>query len=503
MSGVNTIRLTGMATGLDTETMIKEMLTGEQNKVDKAKQKEQTIKWQQEIYRDIIKDVKGLYDKYLSATSKDFIMSSKVFSTVKINSSNSSIVDATSTAGANQVNYKFEVNKLAQPPKASVLQATNGTDINKTSTLADLGLGASSTFKINLGNNIYSKDITINTDDTIDSLVKKINDSTAGDVKASFSEMTGEFILQGTKTGANSSIQIVDTNGDSSTSLGFLGIDGTTKQGSNSDINVMSNDGLDTVIKTINNESNLFTIDNITYNVNGVGTTLLTSEINTQNTVDKMKAFVDDYNKIMDKVYDTVTQKKNKDYPPLTEAQKMEMKDEEIEKWEKKSKQGLLRNDRELRKFMEDIKQALLAPMEGMGISLNDIGITSSKNYNDQGQIYLDEEKFNKALRDNGDKVYRALTDSNNGAFEKIKDVIYNYAGSSKSIFLKKAGMEKSSATLNNLFSEQLKKQEDFIKNLQRKMDSKENQLYEKFAKLESSMNKFNSQMNYFMSQQM
>jgi flagellar hook-associated protein 2 len=215
-----------------------------------------------------------------------------------------------------------------------------------------------------------------------------------------------------------------------------------------------------------------------------------------------MKAFIDDYNKIMDKIYDTVTEKKNKEYPPLTEDQKKDMDEDEIKNWEEKSKQGVLRNDRELRKFIDDIKKALVAPMEGMGISLNDIGITSSKNYNDQGQIYLDEEKFNKALRENGDKVYKALTDSNNGAFEKIKDVMYDYAGSSTSIFLKKAGMEKSSATLNNLYSEQLKKQEEVIKNLQRKMDNKENQLYKKFAKLESSMNKFNSQMNYFSGQQ-
>lgn len=493
MAGVNPIRLTGMATGLDTENMIKEMLTGEQSKVDKAKQKEQTTKWQQEIYRNTIKDVKGLYDKYFSATSKDYIMSSKVFSTVKINSSNSSIITATSNAGADNINYKFEVNKLAEPPKVSVLRAANNEPITRTATLSTLGLGASNTFKISLGNDKYSKDITINPEDTVDSLIRKINDSTSGDVKASFSEMTGQLTMQGTKTGENSSIQF--------DALGFLGIDSQPKAGSNSDVTVMSNDG--SIIKTINNQSNSFTIDSITYNVNGVGTTSLTSEINTQNTVDKMKVFVDEYNKIMDKIYDTVTEKKNKDFPPLTESQKKDMKDEEIEKWEEKSKQGLLRNDRELRKFIEDIKQALTSPMEGMGISLANIGITSSKNYNDQGQIFLDEEKFNKALRDNGDKVYRALTDSNNGAFEKIKGVIYNYAGSSTSILVKKAGMEKSSATLNNLYSEQLKKQEELIKNLQRKMDDKEKQLYKKFAKLESSMNKFNSQMSYFTSQQM
>ena len=72
-----------------------------------------------------------------------------------------------------------------------------------------------------------------------------------------------------------------------------------------------------------------------------------------------MKAFVEDYNKIMDKIYSLVTEKTNKDYPPLTEAQKEEMREEEIEKWEKKAKQGYLRNDSEMRRFMDNMQSAI------------------------------------------------------------------------------------------------------------------------------------------------
>ena len=63
VKSVSSTRIPGLATGMDTDQMIKDMLTGEQNKVDKAKQKEQITKWQQESYREIIKNVKGLYDK--------------------------------------------------------------------------------------------------------------------------------------------------------------------------------------------------------------------------------------------------------------------------------------------------------------------------------------------------------------------------------------------------------------------------------------------------------
>ncbi len=113
MASVNSVRIPGLATGMDTDRIIKDMLTGQQNKIDKVKQKEQTIKWQQETYRDIIKDVKGLSDKYFTATSKDYILGSKNFSTLKVNSSNSSVVSATAGAGASDINYKFKVDAVS------------------------------------------------------------------------------------------------------------------------------------------------------------------------------------------------------------------------------------------------------------------------------------------------------------------------------------------------------------------------------------------------------
>ena len=43
MSSISGIRLSGLATGMDTDAMVKSMTTADQEKVDKAQQKEQTI----------------------------------------------------------------------------------------------------------------------------------------------------------------------------------------------------------------------------------------------------------------------------------------------------------------------------------------------------------------------------------------------------------------------------------------------------------------------------
>lgn len=521
MSSISSIRLSGLATGMDTDAMVKEMVTAEQNKIDKAKQKEQIINWQQETYREIISDVKNFNDKYFSLTSKDSIINSSAWNTLTTTSSNISVITATGTAGASNVDYKFDVKKLAEPAKV-----ISSIDIKKDSKLVDLGATDGDKFKFALGkddqgNVIYSDVITIESGDTVDSLIKKINDSSKGELKASYSEMTGKFTIESTKTGSNSGFAIFDENGNSSNSLDFLGLETKTYQmdqsgnfvldvqgnpisntsafngtavGSNSIINVSSKDG--SFSKVLNEESNSFTIDGIKYNVHSIGTSEITSKKDTSAVVEKMKTFVDDYNKIMDKMYDLVTQKENKDYPPLTEAQKKEMSEEEIEAWEKKAKQGILRNDSEMRRFMDDMQNAIFG--NNMAI-LNEMGLTTHEDYNKRGQISLDEEKFIKALENNSEKVYEVFAKDSSSVMEGLKSTVNKYIGGSSSVFAKKAGLEKTASAVKNFYSEQLKKQAEIIKNLQQKMSDKENSLYKKFGALESSMNKLNSQMNYFM----
>ena len=512
MSSISSVRLSGLATGMDTDAMVKSMLTADQEKIDKAQQKEQTVKWQQEIYREVMSDVIDFNEKYFSLTSKDSILSSSAWNTLAITSSNNNVITATGTAGANNIDYKFDVKKLAEPAKA-----TSSVSLNKYSKLVDdLKATKDAKFKIAIGTNekgeaIYSKDITIEDNDTIETLISKINNSNDGVIKASYSEMTGKFTIESTKTGDSSGFAIVDETGKNiSNSLDFLGLqtnsyaidsNGTTQSnftgvavGSNSIIEVSSKDG--TFTKTLNEESNTFTIDGVRYNVNTTGSAEITSTQDTAPVVEKMKSFVDDYNKIMDKVYDLVTEKTNKDYKPLTEAQKEEMSEEEIEKWEKKAKEGILRNDSEMRKFMNDMENAIFG--DKMQV-LRDMGISTHEDYNKKGQIALDESKFVAALQNNSEKVYEVFAKGSDSMMERMKSTIKNYVGSSSSIFAQKAGIEKTASMANNFYSEQLKKQAALIKTLQNKMSDKEEKLYLKFGNLESQMNKLNSQMNYFM----
>ena len=521
MTRVNTIRIPGLATGMDTDTVVKQMLVGEQNKIDKVKQKEQIVKWQQEIYRDVMKDLKNINDKYFSVTSKDSIVSSKAWNTLSVQSSNSSVMSATSSAGADNIHYNFEVNKIAEPAKI----VSSKDNLDKSSKLADLGAKIGESFKISVGkddkgNILYSNPITIESSDTIESLVDKINSNGNGKIKASYSKMTGSFSIESLDTGSDSNIEIISEDGNKSNPLAFLGLktkkyktnaDGSfvlnsknepdfdmvdfsgIASGSNSYIKVSGDDGFS---KVINEQKNNFSIDGIDYSIYNKGTSEITSKKDTTKALDNMKGFVQDYNKIMDKMYSLITEKSKKDYQPLTEEQKKDMSEEEVKKWEANAKKGILRNDSEMRRFINDMQNAIF----GDNIKvLSEMGVTSPQDYNKKGQISLNEDKFTKSLEYNSDKVYKLFAKDKSSIMGKMNDILNKNIGGSSSIFARKAGLERTSSVVKNFYSEQIKRQEDMIKNLQRKMDTKENALYKKFADLEASMNKLNSQMSYFM----
>ncbi|OFI06503.1 flagellar capping protein [Clostridium acetireducens DSM 10703] len=112
--GGDMMRIVGMATGLDVDSMVKKMLLAEQAKIDHAKQKKQSIVWKQEMYRDIIKDVKELQDTYFNVTSKDCITSAKNYFDHDVTSINSTVATATAGEGVLEGNYNVKVDKLAR-----------------------------------------------------------------------------------------------------------------------------------------------------------------------------------------------------------------------------------------------------------------------------------------------------------------------------------------------------------------------------------------------------
>lgn len=488
-NAVNQVKITGLATGLDTDSVVESMVTAEQAKIDKAKQAQQITKWQQEQYRSIISNVKNFSDKYFDVLSKDYLLGSQGLSTVSVKSSNSSVITAMAGSNAIESNYTFDVEKIATVPTIS----SNLSISNSSDKLGDLGLVGEKSFKIGLGDKSSSSVITINEDDTVKSMIEKINKNSNGKYTATYSEMTGKFTLKSNTTGESSQLSIIDVEKQddgsfvelgTNSSLSFMGVDGSKVKGENAIIKVKDSSG--TFLKELNQEKNVFIIDDITYDVKGVGTSTLETSIDVTDAVNAIKTFVEDYNKMISEINTAVKAKKNSDYAPLTDAQKKEMTKEEIEKWEEKAKVGHLRNDSELTRFLSDMTS-------NFRNALNEFGIEVTSDYSKAGQLTINTEKLTTSMKTNSSGVVSKFKST----LGETKSTMTRYVGNSKSILAQKSGMEGSASDANTVFGKQIKKQEDIIKNLTKKLNAKQNALYLKFGKLESTMSKLNNQMAY------
>ena len=71
--------LTGLASGLDTESMIENVISSYKNKIMALGQKRTKTEWKQEAYRSIINKMSVFTDKYTSYRSSNNLMSTSFF----------------------------------------------------------------------------------------------------------------------------------------------------------------------------------------------------------------------------------------------------------------------------------------------------------------------------------------------------------------------------------------------------------------------------------------
>ncbi len=214
--------------------------------------------------------------------------------------------------------------------------------------------------------------------------------------------------------------------------------------------------------------------------------------------VDKVKSFVEDYNNLLTKLYEWYDQEPSSDYKPLTDAQKSAMKDEQIEKWEKKAKEGLLYHDSTLRKIIDDLRDAVGDKVEGNGgyNTAYSIGISTTGL---KGQLTLDEEKLRSVLADDPDAVYNVMSklddddDYNyNGVAQRIGDVLTQGLKDIKSVAGTSSDISEES-DLNDLLRELQTK----MSNFRTMMAAFEEKLFKKYDAMESSLALLGAQLNY------
>lgn len=364
--------------------------------------------------------------------------------------------------------------------------------ISTTKTLADIAssleiplTGDEFNFSIN------GKQFNFKSTDSLSAVISKVNTSDAG-VTMAYSSITDKFTLTSKVSGAGDNIKVTETPGGLMESLGLAGAGAKKTDGLNAEL-------------IVNNQSIVRTSNSI--EVDGVKIELLekseeaitiSSKADSTSLKDTIKSFVTDYNNMIEMMNKLVKENADSNFPPLTEDQKADMSEKEIENWEKKAKVGLLQNDSILKGIASKMQSMIYGSAVSGGISLNDLGITSA-GYSENGKLKIDEAKLATALETKGTAIQELFTTEKTGIAQQLNEIINGAAKTtgakgSRGSLIEMAGYDSTLSDTENSITDSVTKTNKSITELKAKLKTEETYYWGKFSALETALQQLNSQ---------
>lgn len=432
------IRFSGMASGMDTESIVKQLMQAKRFTLNKFTQDKTRTQWKREAYHSVNKDIAtflldarkklGLTDyTYMGKLSPNSI--NKVDWAKKAKSSDENAIAVSADSTANTGNIDITVENIAK--KATISGTTKLTSTSQFD---------NTDFKKVVVN---GKEVDLSTVMSYEEASKKIAKETGlditfgkvGQTKDSSGAVTETYMfsLSTKETGADQKLTFDESAKKLFEKLGVSTFNGDATNG----YSVSGENAKYTI--------NGATIENSTNNVdiNGLKLTLkntTTSAVNVSVSTDvdgiynKIKEFVDDYNKVVGGLQDKIAEKSYRDYAPLLSEQKEAMKENDIKLWEEKAKSGLLAKDSNISSMLSNVRSGMYEKVSGAG-SMYEFGIETG-NWKDGAKLNIDEKKLKKALSENPQKVLDTLFK----APDDITDYTIKKGDTAEQIAAKRAG---------------------------------------------------------------
>lgn len=515
----NNLRIGGLASGMDIDQLVSDLMKAERIPLDKLTQKKQYLSWQRDDFREMNTLLQGLDQSIF-----DNVFLQKSFIEKKISSSNENAVSAGAISSQSNVSNQIEVVNLAQA--ASWKSAV---DVNVTSGSFEQAPDQTIKARANMdlkfrvkdpGASAY-RDVTfkVNAGDTIDSVMSKINSSGLGisAMRASIDTGGGVYanrvIFTSNKTGSGGEFLVTDVNTD--TFLKDLGFATTATATPNEYSLNIDKAGVDATVKIngyqMEQKSNVFTINGIQYTIKSTNAGS-PATVSTSTDVDKIynniKSFVDKYNESIDKINTKLKAERYRDYTPLTDEQKESMTEKQVELWEEKARSGLLRNDSTLSRALSSLRMDLYTRVGTDTDNVNndfdqlsEIGITTSSNYQEGGKLMISEAKLREAIEKDPNAVYQLFanegsTYESKGLARRLRDTVKQ----SMDGIVEKAG---NSMKTNNQFSigKLLNGVDSQISRFEGRLSQIEDRYWRQFTAMEKAIQRSNEQANYLMQQ--
>lgn len=493
-------RISGLASGIDTDSIISKLMKAERVPLDQLEQKKQILEWQQETYRGLNVSLDSL------RTSLSSLRLQSTFRAKTAVSSAETVATVTAGANANEGTYTIKVNHLATGiSKASAAKLAEETDAdgkkislyNQFSEFSARGYSSDSTITATINDTTLSFDLG---SDTIDTVISKINGAGLG-VTATYDTGLNRFFLTSDSTGSDAELTVTGDEANffsSSSQSSILGLSieaDATYTGTNASVDMGDAVGLES-------STNSIVINGMTFSLKELGTATVTVSRDVDAIMDSVKSFVDAYNKTLGELNIELKEKREYDYQPLTDAQKAEMSEDEITKWNEKASAGLLRNDSLLRTItgtLRSIMSSSIAGISGDYRTLSSIGI-ASESYKDAGVLTIDEDDLREALTKDPTAVEKIFTSNSSKTGEKgIAARLYEAAVKGITDLTDKAGSDTSSTDLS-LIGKRLTALDKKISAWEDKLEDIENRYYNKFTQMETFIAKMNSQSSWLSS---
>lgn len=348
--------------------------------------------------------------------------------------------------------------------------------------------------------------IKINSSSSINDVVNQLKE--AG-INASYDENNGRIYLSSKTTGKDYDFELTavgDANGNAGPAqevLGMLGLDlnsGDAKKIDGSDAEIMLN-GV-----TYTNNTNNFSINGLNIEAQAVtgpgeaNAITINTSTDTQAIYDTIKDFLTEYNNIINEMTKLYNADSASDYEPLTDEEKDAMSDTEIEKWETKIKDSLLRRDTTLDSVMSTLINTMASAIEinGQKYSLSTFGIHTmgflNAAKNEHNAFHIDGDADDENTSGNKEKLMKAITEDPDSVVEFMKQLTGNLYkaldAKMKSTSLSSAYKVYNDKEMDTQYANYTKT----ISQWEKKITQKEDYYYKKFTAMEKAMAKLQNQ---------
>ena len=379
---------------------------------------------------------------------------------------------------------------------AKVADNFTSADISGTTKLADLGIKVGTTFSVN------GKDFVVDDKSTVNDFTTAV--SKMG-VSASFDASHGRFYLNASKTGAANDFNL--TSSDSS-ALEALGLGSKAEKVDARDAIIYYNNVKYT------SDSNTLTVNGLTITAKAKTDSVVNVEVaaDVDSAYNTIKNFVKSYNELIDEM-NKYYNEKDAGYDALTDDEREKLSDTQIEKWEEKAKQGLLRRDSTLQTLLSGMRTTL---NQGVQVTMEDgstktmtlasLGIVTG-DYTENGKLHI--------LGDEDDDQYSSETNTLKNLLESGSDIVGQVIGGSTNTsgvgtqmydYLRKSmtrieGVRSTQTFYNDkTLDSEIDDYDDDIDKWDEKLQNLEDKYYDQFSKMESAMAKLQSQQSYLSS---